>query len=382
MPQNKRPPVILQVLPALRSGGVERGTVEIATSLAENGYKAIVASAGGPMVKALSHIGVTHVTLPLVSRKPWAIYQNINRLQAVIADFNVDIVHARSRAPAWSAYFAAQKSNVPFMTTFHGTYNATNRLKKSYNAIMTKGQRVIAISRHIAAHITHHYPMAASKIRLIYRGVNHAQFDLEKVADSRVIALANKWALPMDRPIIMLPGRLTRWKGGTLLIAALANLKAHDPRPFCCLLVGALPQKGTYLKTLLHTIAQAGLSESVKIIDGCDDMPAAYKLADIVVSASLEPEAFGRVAVEGLAMGRLVIAPAHGGALEQIIPGENGWLFAPNDAQDLAAKMTEARNLTAQARLSYLEAGLKTVRDNFSVRQMAEKTLAVYDELL
>ena len=372
-------PVILQVLPRLDSGGVERGTIDIAKAIVDDGGSAIVCSEGGQMEHILARTGATHVKLPMASKNPLVMRRNIGRLIELIEYHGVDIVHARSRAPAWSAYAAAGRTGRHFVTTFHGTYGAGNRVKRRYNAVMTKGERVIAISEFIARHIRETYDVDPARIRVIQRGVDLTRFDPARVSAERVIKLANAWRLPDGVPVVMLPGRLSRWKGQGLLIDALTALGDIDLR---CVLVGSDQGRSGYRRDLERQIARHGLDGRVFILGDCDDMPAAYMLADVVVSASTDPEAFGRVISEAQAMGRPVVASDHGGAPEQVIPDRTAFLFVPNDAEDLAIAVRHALSLTAGQREYLAWEALQHVRANFSNDKMCSRTLGIYRELL
>ncbi len=374
-----RAPTVMQVLPALVTGGVERGAVDIAGAVAAAGGRAIVVSAGGPMVHEVTRVGGEHIKLPVDSKNPFVMYKNIRRLADVAVAENVDIIHARSRAPAWSAWHAAKRGNTHFVTTFHGTYGHANFLKRRYNAIMTQGERIIAISDFIAGHINRIYGIPPAKIRVIHRGVDLERFDLAKVSQERVINQAEKWRLPDGVPVIMLPGRLTRWKGQTVFIEAIKKLGRDDIQ---CLIVGSDQGRIDYRKELEREIESFGMSSVIHVIDHCDDMPAAYMLTDLVVSASTEPEAFGRVMAEAQALGRQVIATDHGGARETVIAGKTGWLTPPDDADALAAALSEALNQDPATRESFAEAAMAHVRENFSKQHMCAQTLDVYNEVL
>jgi len=375
-----RPPTVLQILPALGgSGGVERGTVEIAGAINAAGGRALVASEGGLLVHDLTRANAEHITLPVASKNPVVMYRNIQRLVDLIRAEHVDVVHVRSRAPAWSAYFACQRTKVPLVTTFHGTYSIGNWLKRRYNAVMTFGDRVIAISTFIGGHVRRHYGVPVEKIRVIHRGVDLERFDPEKVSAERVIKLATEWRLPDGVPIVMLPGRLTRWKGQLVLIDAIAKMDRKDIR---CLLVGGAQGREDYRRELENRIVRHGLEEVVRIVDHCDDMPAAYKLTDLVVSASTDPEAFGRIVCEAQAMGRPVVATDHGGAKETVIPDVTGWLTPPGDADALATAIETGLALDSPARTRLATAAIDHVRKNFSKTQMCDKTLDVYNEVL
>ena len=374
-----RAPVVLQVLPGLVAGGVERTTLDLAGALVAAGGTALVASAGGPLLGELERAGATHVRMPMDSKNPWVMAGNVARLAALIGEHAVQIVHARSRAPAWSAWAAARRTGRPFVTTFHGTYNFSNPLKRRYNAIMTRGARVIANSRFIAAHIEANYGIGPGRVRVIPRGIDLGRFDPERTADERVRRLARAWELPEAAPVILLPGRLTRWKGQAVLIDALAILGRRD---LVCVLVGADQGRTGYRRELQARADRHGLGAMLRIAGHCDDMPAAYLLADVVVSASTDPEAFGRVAVEAQAMGRPLVASDHGGARETIVAGETGWLVPPGDAAALAEALARALALEPPARRALAARAIAHARAHYGRDLMCARTLAVYRELL
>jgi len=373
---------VLQVLPSLETGGVERGTVDIAAALAAAGFRAIVASNGGAMVREILRAGAEHVALPVHSKNPIAMWRNVGRLVRLIETEGIDLVHARSRAPAWSARAAARRTGKPFVTTFHGTYNTGSRLKRAYNAIMAKGDRVIAISKFIAQHVQTDYGVDPARIRIIHRGVDFDVFSPERVSSERLIQLARQWRIPDDARVVMLPGRLTRWKGQAVLIEAMRRLADHRDWVVRCVLVGSDQGRTGYRAELEGLIASLGLLDRIQIIDDCRDMAAAYTLADVVVSASTDPEAFGRVAVEAQAMGCPVVATDHGGARETVVPASTGWLVPPGDAGMLAAAIDAALALDDDARQRLRTRAIAHVRANFGKAQMCEATLAVYRELL
>ena len=376
---NTRPPTVLQVLPELVTGGVERGTVDIAGAIVEGGGRAIVVSAGGPMAHELARSGAEHVTLPVHSKNPFVIQKNIYRLADLAVAENVDIIHARSRASAWSAMYAAKKTGKNFITTFHGTYGHANSLKRAYNSVMTKGTLVIAISNFIAGHIRQVYGVPAANIRVIPRGIDLSRFNPEFVSRERIISLARKWRLPDGVPVIMLPGRLTRWKGQSIFIEAIKELGRKDVQ---CLIMGSDQGRHSYRRELERFIESHGMTGNVHVIGHFDDMPAAYMLADIVVSASLEPEAFGRVAAEAQAMGRQVIASDHGGARETVTQGETGWLTPPGDAKALAKTIDAVLAKSEVDRKKISERAKSNIQDNFSNESMCERTLDVYNDVL
>lgn len=378
-PTLTKKPVILQVLPSLKSGGVERGTIEIAEALKLRDYTPLVASAGGAMVNQLKRRDIEHITLPLATKNPWGIARNIRKLEEIIRDRKVDIVHARSRAPAWSSYLACKKTDCAFVTTFHGVYSLGGKLKQKYNAVMTKGHRVIAASQFIYDHILQHYDMDEDRLRLIARGVDTQAFSIQSITPSRTIELAKKLGVNHRQPLILLPGRLTDWKGHEVLIEALSLVKNDH---YQCLLVGDDKHHHHYKKRLLDKIKHTSIKGSIAIRRHVSDMPALYGLASIVVSASTRPEAFGRVAIEAQSMERLVIATNHGGSTETIIDGKTGWLVEPDNPKALADALEEALHFNEVQRHKMTKAAAKHMDEHFTLQQMIDKTLAVYDELV
>ncbi|MEI6730041.1 MAG: glycosyltransferase family 4 protein [Pseudomonadota bacterium] len=370
---------ILQILPRLRTGGVERGTIEIAAAIVKAGGRAIVASSGGELVSSLAYVGGEHITLPLASKNPFTIFANASKLAKVIKDEQVDIIHARSRAPAWSAYIAAQKTKTPFVTTFHGVYGIKPEFKKSYNQVMTKGDRVIAISNFIAEHIKANYQIDQKILRIIHRGVDLEVFNQDKIRRQVMIDLAKNWRLPDGLPIILMPGRITSWKGQHIVVEALAKL---PHRNFCCILLGDDAGHPEYRKRVEQLIIKLGLEGKVRIVGNTSSMPEAYMLADLVLSPSIDPEAFGRVPVEAQAMGRIIVASNHGGACETVTHGQTGFLVTPNDSQDLSNTINHILNMQSDQKEFIAEQAMSAVRENFSAYVMCKKTLQVYQELI
>ena len=373
-----RPPVALQILPSLVSGGAERGTVELAGALVEAGWTSYVASEGGPLESEIARAGATHLTLPLASKNPLVMQRNTMALIRLIRQLGVDIVHARSRAPAWSACAAARATGRRFVTTFHNAYGARTALKRRYNAVMARGDRVIAISDFVADHAASVYGVGRDRLRTIPRGVDLAVFNPNRVSAQRIINLAGQWRLPDGMPVIMLPGRLTRWKGGLDFIAAIAILGRTD---ICCVLAGSEQRPG-FRRELEAAICENGLAGLFRIVEECRDMPAAYMLSDAVVSASREPEGFGRIVAEAQAMGRPVVATDHGGARETIVPEVTGWLVPPRDPATLAAAISEALSIGANERQQFGRRAMAHVAANFTREAMCARTIEVYEELL
>lgn len=372
-------PVVLQVVPSLVTGGVERGTIEIAGAIVADGGTAIVASEGGPMENDLRRVGALHLKLPAASKNPFVMYRNVARLEQIITAYNVDIVHVRSRAPAWSAKAACQRTGRHFITTFHAPYNFSNALKKRYNQVMADGERVIAISDFVAQHVRQHYNVDRTRLRVIRRGIDIARFDPDRVSAERMIQLSTRWRLPDGLPLILMPGRLTRWKGQTVLLEALAQLSGLDYR---CVMVGSDQGRTAYRRELEALIARHGLGGRASIMDECSDMAAAYMLSDVVVSASTDPEGFGRTVGEAQAMGRPVVASDHGGAREQIIAERTGFLFPSGDTTALANGLRKALSLAPDARARLHDEAIARVRSEFSKDLMCARTLGIYREVL
>lgn len=375
----KKKPVILQVLPELKSGGVERGTVEIVRCLNDNNFEPLVASAGGHMISQIASAGGKHLTLPLKSKNPFVIMRNASRLAKIIKEYDVDIIHARSRAPAWSAYLAAKKTGCHYITTFHGVYSLGGYFKKLYNSSMVKGEKIIAISEFIKQHIIDNYGVDKKNITVIHRGVDLAQFDRAKLPENRIVQKATKLQIELDRPIILLPGRITRWKGHEFLLESLTNIPKDS---YICLFVGDTEKHSHYVKSLQDKIIELELDNNIRIINNVGDMPALYSLADIVISASVRPEAFGRVAAEAQAMERLVIATNHGGARETIIDGKTGYLVEPGDVEGMEKTIRKLLKLTDRQRKTVTNRAKKHIQENFSLEKMTSQTLKLYKSVI
>lgn len=369
-----RAPAILQVLPALDSGGVERGTLEIAEAITAAGYRAVVASAGGRLVPELEALGARHVTLPLTTKSPWGIWRNAARLMRLVEGEGVRILHARSRAPAWSALLAARRTGAHFVTTYHGTYGEGLPGKRLYNSVMSRGNRVIAISQHIRDHILTTHGDLADRIRVIPRGVDLRRFDPERVPPERVAAMRSAWSLVEGAPVVLLPARLTRWKGQAVLIEALTQLPGVT-----AVLAGDAQGRDAYVQELRDLAVARGVADRLRLPGHVSDIPAALLAADLVVHASIEAEAFGRSVIEAQAMGRVVIAADLGGPRETVEDGVTGWLTPPGDAKALAEKVREVLAQPLERRAAMGEAARAQVP---TMEAMQSATLAVYRELL
>ena len=374
-------PVVLQVLPELGQGGVELGTIQIAEALTKEGIENYVASAGGPKERELAKLGVEHIKLPLKSKNPFVILKNAEKLAEIIKKKGINIVHARSRAPAWSAYMAAKKAGVHYMTTFHGTYGLGPKgIKKIYNKIMTLGEKVIVISSHIKQHVMDNYHVPEEKLVFIHRCVDTEKFNPDEVGVERVTNMIEQYNLPTDKKLILLIGRLTWWKGQELLIDALAKIKERGD--FHCIFTGDDQGRTKYTESLYKKIDDYEMTDCYSFIRHTDDVPALMKMCDVVVSASLEPEAFGRIAAEGEAMGKIVLASNIGGSLDNLKDGITGRHFISGDADDLAQKIEWALDLPESERQKISNAAQDFVKENFTKKIMCDKTLNVYRSLI
>ena len=373
---------ILQVLPALEQGGVERGTLEIAAALTAAGIPNAVASAGGRLVHALDDLGVEHFQLPLDRKNPFVLRGCAKKLAEYCKEEAVSLMHVRSRAPAWAVKWASEMCGVPWLATFHGVYGTSPKfLKIPYNRVMLKGERTIAVSNYVRQHILATYKDAdPEKVVLIHRGADTDVFRPDAVP--RDIAEAKKtkqYGFEKDSPVITLPGRLTRWKGQEIFIEALGMMRNHR---YGVLILGS-DQGRTDYSDHLRTIA-GRLPDETRVVfrSHTSEIPVVYAMSDIVVNASsAQPEAFGRTIPEAQASGCLVLATAHGGACETIKDGETGFLVPPGDAKAMAAKLDEMLEMSAEAKSKMRVAAVESVRADFSTAKMCEKTLAIYREL-
>ncbi|HMN73276.1 MAG TPA: glycosyltransferase family 4 protein [Rhodoblastus sp.] len=379
---------VLQIIPELDSGGAERTTLEIAEALVRAGARALVAAQGGRLVGELQALGGEFHAFPAATKNPLAMAGNVRKLAALIRRQGVDIVHARSRAPAWVALGAARRTGTPFVTTYHGVYSDRNSIKTRYNSVMAAGDRVIANSAFTAGHILERYPEAAGRIVTIHRGVDLRLFAPEAVEADRVRALREKWGAPPDQRIVLLPARLARRKGHRVLIDAAKILRAQGRSDTVFILAGD-EQRDAYPREIDRAIADAGLNGIVRRVGHCAHMPAALLSAACVVAPSTEPEAFGRIAVEAQAMGAPVVVSDLGASAETVVaPPEapaarrTGWLVPAHDAGDLAAAIAEALDLRTSARESLALRARAHVRERFSVERMCAATLSVYESLL
>lgn len=374
-----KPATILQLVPKLDTGGAERVAIEIAEALTRAGHRALIACEGGVLTQAALRAGAELLPLPLDTKSPFAIRRNAGRIRRLVKTYEIDIVHAHSRGPAWSGYWATRQAKAKFVTTYHGVYKENAPLKRRYNEVMAKGERVIAVSQFIAERIIARYPEAQPRLRVIPGGVDPLRFDPASVLGDRAARLAQSWRLKLGAPTILLPGRLTGWKGQKLLITALAALRHKDA---IAVLAGSDQGRKHYVDELIKHAQKLGVDDRVRLAGNVEDMPAAMMLADVVVNASTDPEAFGRTIVEAQAMARMVIAADHGGARETIRDGETGLLFPPGDAAALAAGIDKLLDLPLDLRIAWGGHIRAVVSEQYSVAAMQSAVLGVYAELI
>lgn len=371
---------VLQIIPNLDAGGAEQACVDVAIGLKTAGHRPLVVSAGGPRVAEILKAGGLHYVWPVNSKNPIMLLINTLWLIKFIQGQKVDVVHARSRAPAWSAFWASRITQRAFVTTNHAAYKFSNPLKKFYNSVMAKGDRIIAISDFIARHVETSYGVSRSIIRTIPRGIDLSRFSSEDVNEARRDALRHDWGIGLQQKLILLPSRLSPIKGQAVLIEAMALLPPN--LSFVqAVVVGDDQGRIGYRRELQNLITARGLGDRVKLVKHCTDMPAAYGLASLVVASSLVPEGFGRVPVEAMVMGVPVVATRLGGFIETIKPGETGWLVEPNDPQALALAITEAFMQTADQKATMVQNARQYARMHYDKWKMVADTLAVYDEL-
>jgi glycosyltransferase involved in cell wall biosynthesis len=377
---------VLQVIPKLGYGGAETGCYDIAHYLPENDCGSFIVTSGGELLKFIDKKKVKIIKLPVHSKNPLIIFINFLALVAIILIKNISIVHARSRAPAWSCLLAAKITGRKFVTTFHGTYNFNNKIKKFYNSVMVRSDLIIAGSNFIFSHIKDNYTKylnAKKKLLVIFRGINVDYFDPTTKLDSDEKKLLKKWQIEKDKKIILLPGRLTGWKGQEVFIEAinLVNIELGY-EAFYAVILGSDQGRDLYKKKLIRITEQHRLNNQVKFIDHCNDMALAYKVSDIVISASIEPEAFGRVAVEAQSMEKPIIASDIGGSNETIIDEKTGFLFESNNAKSLSKKILKVLSMDETLLQSIGKEGRKNIIQKFNVEKMCFSTYSEYKRIL
>lgn len=371
---------VLQVIPDLGAGGAERSAVEVAAAVVEAGGRALVASTGGRLVGELVAAGGVFVPMPVNTKNPLLGLINGWRLAVLARREDVDLLHVRSRAPAFSVWLASFLTGIPWIATYHGIYTAKSPIKRWYNAVMTRGRLTIANSAFTREHLIKEHRLDPGKVVTINRGVDLDRFDVGKVAPARVDALRKSWGVARNdgRVKILLAGRLTRIKGQLPLVQAAARLAAEGRRDFLILLVGDDQGRSAYRAEVEAAVRAAKLDDAVKVLGHCVDMPAAYLVADIVAVPSVVPESFGRTAVEPQAMGRPVIASDLGGMIETVVPGETGWRAKAGDVEAWAGALAMALDAGPKRRAAMGKAGQARVRSLYSARAMTDATLAAY----
>ena len=377
---------VLQVIPKLGYGGAETGCYDIAHYLPENNCKSFIVTSGGELIKFVDKKKVKIIRLPVHSKNPILILFNAIILVGIILIFNISIVHARSRAPAWSCFLATKLTKRKFVTTFHGTYNFKSKFKKFYNSIMLRSDLIIAGSNFIFSHIKENYSELLNikkKFLVIFRGINVDYFDCTTTLENDEKKLLKDWQINKEKKIILMPGRLTSWKGQQLFIEAINLVKVElGYEAFHAVILGNDQGRDLYKKKLIRLTEQHRLTDQIKFIDHCKNMALAYKISDIVVSASIEPEAFGRVAVEAQSMEKIIIASNIGGSNETIINDETGLLFESGDAMSLSKKIIQALTMDESSTKLMGKEGRKNVIKKFNVEKMCFSTYSEYKRLL
>ncbi|WP_440924420.1 glycosyltransferase family 4 protein [Candidatus Pelagibacter sp.] len=377
---------VLQVIPKLGYGGAETGCYDIAHYLPENGCESFIVTSGGELTKFVDRKKVKLIKLPVHSKNPLLILLNTILLIGIILFFKISIVHARSRAPAWSCLFATKLTNRKFVTTFHGTYNFSGKFKKFYNSVMVRSDLIIAGSNFIFSHIKKNYSeflTSQKKFLVIFRGINVDYFDSSTKLENDEKNLLQKWNIHDEKKIILMPGRLTSWKGQELFIQAINLVKTElGYEAFHAVILGNDQGRDLYKKKLIRLTEQYHLTNQIKFIDHCNDMALAYKVSDIIVSASIEPEAFGRVAVEAQSMQKLIIASNIGGSNETINDEKTGFLFKSGNAESLSKKIIRGLTMDETAINQIGKEGRNNIIKKFNVEKMCFSTYSEYKRLL
>jgi len=377
---------VLQVIPRLGYGGAETGCYDIAHYLSENNCESFIVTNGGELTKFINKEKVKLIRLPVNSKNPLLIFLNAIILIGIILFYNISIVHARSRAPAWSCLLATRITRRKFVTTFHGTYNFSGNLKKFYNSVMVRSDLIIAGSNFIFSHIKENYSefiKFKKKFLVIFRGINVDYFDSSTKLEIDEKKLLQEWNINKEKKIILVPGRLTSWKGQELLINAINLVKIElGYEAFHVVILGSDQGRGLYKKKLIRLTEQYRLTNQIKFIDHCKDMALAYKVSDIIISPSIEPEAFGRVAVEAQSMEKLIIASNIGGSNETIVNEKTGFLFESGDENFLSKQIIRAITMDETSLKLMGKEGRKNIIKKFNVEKMCFSTYSEYKRLL
>ena len=376
---------ILQVIPKLGYGGAETGCYDIAHYLYENDCKSYIITSGGKLIKFVNKKKVKLIRLPVQSKNPIIMLLNALIISLIILFFNINVVHARSRAPAWSCLLATKITRRKFVTTFHGTYNFKNKLKKFYNSVMVRSNLIIAGSNFIFSHIKEKYSDYLSsdkKLLVIFRGINTDYFDSSTTLETDEDNLFKSWQIQVGKKIILFPGRLTTWKGQEMFLEALNKVNIHlGHEAFTAVILGSDQGRDLYKKKLIRLVEQYRLTNQVIFIENCNHMPLAYKISDFVVSASIEPEAFGRISVEAQSMQKPILASNLGGSKETIIDNKTGLLFETGNSEEMSKKIIELLNLDESTLKQMGIEGRKNVINKFNVEKMCFSTYSEYKKL-
>ena len=377
---------VLQVIPTLGFGGAETGCYDLAHYLAEQDCKSYIVTSGGELLKYIKKEKVKVFRLPVNSKNPILIFLNTILLILIQLIFKIDIVHARSRAPAWSCYFSCFLTRRIFVTTFHGTYNFKNGIKKFYNSIMLRSRLIIAGSNFIFDHINENYQNyldSKKKLLVIFRGINLDYFNYKNISEFKKNEIKNNWGLKDEKFTILLPGRLSSWKGQEKFIEALNILNEdYNISNFQAVVLGSDQGRNVYTKKLMNLVERYNLNQKIIFIEKCKNMPLAYSLADVIVSSSIRPEAFGRVAVEAQSMEKPIIASNIGGSNETIIDEKTGFLFESGDAKSLSQKLLKTLTLDETSLKTIGTEGRKNIIKKFNVEKMCFSTYSEYKRLL
>ena len=376
---------VLQVIPKLGYGGAETGCYDIAHYLYENDCKSYIITSGGELIKFVNKKKVKLIRLPVQSKNPIIMLLNALIISLIILFFNINVVHARSRAPAWSCLLATKITRRKFVTTFHGTYNFKNKLKKFYNSVMVRSNLIIAGSNFIFSHIKEKYSDYLSsdkKLLVIFRGINTDYFDSSTILETDEDNLFKSWQIQVGKKIILFPGRLTTWKGQEMFLEALNKVNIHlGHEAFTAVILGSDQGRDLYKKKLIRLVEQYRLTNQVIFIENCNHMPLAYKISDFVVSASIEPEAFGRISVEAQSMQKPILASNLGGSKETIIDNKTGLLFEAGNSEEMSKKIIELLNLDESTLKQMGIEGRKNVINKFNVEKMCFSTYSEYKKL-
>ena len=377
---------ILQVIPKLGFGGAETGCYDLAHYLYEKDCKSFIITSGGELIKYVKKDKVKIFRLPVHSKNPLLIILNVVFISLIILFYNIDIVHARSRAPAWSCLYSCIITRRKFVTTFHGTYSFSNKIKKFYNSIMLRAKLIIAGSNFIFQHINENYQKylkPKNKLMVIFRGINLEYYNKKNISEIKKNKLIKDWQIDLEKKTILLPGRLTHWKGQNIFIEAInILLEDYNKSSFQAIILGSDQGRKVYSKKLYSLVERYQLGKKIKFVPYCKEMPIAYSISDIIVSSSIKPEAFGRIAVEAQAMEKPIVASDIGGSKETIINGKSGYLYNSSDPRELAKTLNNVMELDQEALYSIGKEGRKNVNKKFNVEQMCQTTFTEYKKIL